>query len=484
MIHCSPDTPAPSLVWMVGSATLTTRLSSMGMNNPNTMATSTHHLRLSSEAAWPSEIAPSNVRSIGSSFPSFRHSAESFGMLTHSVREHPLILSERSLICQPRRDGRCQPDAPCHPIGRSCTLAAPPTESTLFRRSIRMGKAIHMVTHIPGPRSRAVLERKARVVCDPLDIHVPAVIDRGEGARITDLDGNTMLDFSGGLGCHLVGYSHPRVVEAVQRQAARFSHTDFSVIPYEVYVELAERLVVLTGMPEAKVALFNGGAEAVENAVKFARAATGRPAILCFEGAFHGRTLLTMTLTSRYKPYKSGFGPFAPEVYRLPYPYPYRSAHPDEAGQLALQAIDRALQTMIDPNSVAAAVVEPVQGEGGFVVPTPDFLRGLGELCRRHGILVISDEVQSGCGRTGRFLASEHFGFEPEIVVLAKALADGYPLSAVIAGKEIMDAPGLVQRAEQIGKSLRARWDEVARMYHRSARFGEWGPWWEWSSSR
>ncbi len=355
-----------------------------------------------------------------------------------------------------------------------------------------MGKAIHMVTHIPGPRSRAVLERKARVVCDPLDIHVPAVIDRGEGARITDLDGNTMLDFSGGLGCHLVGYSHPRVVEAVRRQAARFSHTDFSVIPYEVYVELAERLVALTGMHGAKVALFNAGAEAVENAVKFARAATGRPALLCFEGAFHGRTLLTMTLTSRYKPYKSGFGPFAPEVYRLPYPYPYRSAHPDEAGQLALQAIDRALQTMIDPNSVAAAVVEPVQGEGGFVVPTPDFLRGLGELCRRHGILVISDEVQSGCGRTGRFLASEHFGFEPEIVVLAKALADGYPLSAVIAGKEIMDAPGasaiggtyvgnpvacaaanavlqvieeegLVQRAEQIGKSLRARWDEVAQ---------------------
>jgi 4-aminobutyrate aminotransferase/(S)-3-amino-2-methylpropionate transaminase len=355
-----------------------------------------------------------------------------------------------------------------------------------------LDKAIRMVTEIPGPKSRAVLERKAKVVADPLDIHVPTVIDHGEGARFTDLDGNTMLDFSGGLGCHLVGFSHPKVVEAVQRQAGRFSHTDFSVIPYEAYVELAERLVALTGMRDAKVALFNAGAEAVENAVKFARVATGRPAILCFEGAFHGRTLLTMTLTSRYKPYKSGFGPFAPEVYRLPYPYPYRSAHPEEAGQLALASIERTLQTMVDPTSVAAAIVEPIQGEGGFVVPSPEFLRGLAQLCRRHGILLIADEVQSGCGRTGRFLASEHFGFEPDIVVLAKALADGYPLSAVIGRKEIMDSPGpsaiggtyvgnpvacaaanavlqvieeegLIQRAEQVGKTLKARWEEVAQ---------------------
>ena len=355
-----------------------------------------------------------------------------------------------------------------------------------------MGNAIRIVTEIPGPKSKAILDRKARVVCDALDIHVPAVIDHGLGAGFTDVDGNTMLDFSGGLGCHLVGYSHPKVVEAVQKQAARFSHTDFSVIPYETYVELAERLVALTGIHDGKVALFNAGAEAVENSVKFARAATGRPAILCFEGAFHGRTLLTMTLTSRYKPYKSGFGPFAPEVYRMPYPYPYRSAHPQEAGQLALQAIDRALQTMVDPRSVAAAIVEPVQGEGGFVVPTPDFLQGLAELCHRHGILVIADEVQSGCGRTGKFLASENFGFEPDIVVLAKALADGYPLSAVVARREIMDAPGpsaiggtyvgnpvacaaanavlqvieeegLAQRAEQVGKTLKARWEEVAQ---------------------
>jgi len=226
--------------------------------------------------------------------------------------------------------------------------------------------------------------------------------------------------------------------------------------------------------------------------VKFAKAATGRSALLCFEGGFHGRTLLTMSLTSRHHPYKAGFGPFAPEVYRLPYPYPYRSAHPEEAGRLALEAIERAFVTVVDPASVAAAIVEPIQGEGGFVVPTPDFLQGLARLCHRHGILVIADEVQTGCGRTGRFLASEHFGFEPDIVVLAKALAAGYPLSAVVAPKEIMDAPGpsaiggtyvgnpvacaaanavlqvieeegLIERAEQVGKILRARWEQIAQ---------------------
>jgi 4-aminobutyrate aminotransferase/(S)-3-amino-2-methylpropionate transaminase len=354
-----------------------------------------------------------------------------------------------------------------------------------------MPKAIELLTTLPGPRSAQILARKAAVVADPLDIHVPAVIDRGAGAVVTDVDGNRLIDFSAGLGCQLVGYSHPKVVEAVQRQAAKVSHTDFSVIPYEVYVELAERLVSLTGMPGAKVALFNAGAEAVENAVKFARAATGRPAVLCFEGGFHGRTLLTMSLTSRHHPYKHGFGPFAPEVYRLPYADPYRSPDPDRAGALALEAIERAFTTVVDPSSVACVVVEPVQGEGGFVVPAPDFLQGLKRLCERHGILVIADEVQSGCGRTGRFLASEHFGFEPDIVVLAKALAAGYPLSAVVARAEIMDAPGpsaiggtyvgnpvacaaalavldvieeeaLLERSEQVGKAVRARWEQLA----------------------
>jgi 4-aminobutyrate aminotransferase / (S)-3-amino-2-methylpropionate transaminase / 5-aminovalerate transaminase len=351
---------------------------------------------------------------------------------------------------------------------------------------------INMVTDIPGPKSRAILERKEKVVADALSIHAPVVIDRGEGAAVTDVDGNTLLDFSGGLGCHIVGYSHPRVVEAVRRDAARFSHTDFSVIPYESYVELAERLVQLTGGGDQRVFLANSGAEAVENAVKIARAATGRPAVLCFEGGFHGRTLLAMSLTSRHVPYKTGFGPFAPEIYRMPYPYPYRSAHPDESGALALESIERAFTTMVDPGTVAAAIVEPILGEGGFVVPPPDFLPGLQELLRKHGILLISDEIQTGCGRTGRFLASEHFGLEPDLVTLAKSLASGYPLSAVVGRAEEMNAPGdsaiggtyvgnpvacaaanavlqvieeedLLNRAEQVGKQIRSRWEEVAR---------------------
>ncbi len=351
--------------------------------------------------------------------------------------------------------------------------------------------SINLVTEIPGPRSAAVLARKSRVVCDPLDIHVPAVIDRGEGARVHDVDGNTFLDFSGGLGCQLVGYSHPKVVEAVQKQAARVSHTDFSVIPYETYVELAERLVALAGAGGRKVALFNSGAEAVENAVKFSRAATGRPAVLCFEGGFHGRTLLTMSLTSRHHPYKKGFGPFAPEVYRLPYAYPFRSPEPARTAELTLGAIERAFVTVVDPESVACAIIEPVQGEGGFVVPPAEFLQRFADLCRKYGIMLIDDEIQTGCGRTGSFLASDTFGFEPDIILLAKALASGYPLSAVIGRKEIMDAPGpsaiggtyvgnpvacaaanavldvieeegLVERAEQVGKTLRAGWDEIS----------------------
>ena len=349
---------------------------------------------------------------------------------------------------------------------------------------------IDLVTEIPGPKTRELIQRKERVVADALSLHVPAVIDTALGARFTDIDGNTFLDFSGGLGCHIVGYSHPKVVEAVRSHASRFSHTDFSVIPYDSYVELAERLVTLTGGGDRKVFLANSGAEAVENAIKIAKAATGRPAVLCFEGGFHGRTLMTMTLTSRHHPYKTGFGPFAPEVYRLPFPYPYRQG--EDAGRRALEAIERAFTTVVDPATVAAAIVEPIQGEGGFVVPTAEFLSGLQDICRRHGIVTIADEIQTGCGRTGTFLASEHFGFEPDIVTLAKSLASGYPLSAVVGRADLMDAPGdsalggtyvgnpvacaaanavlevieeedLLSRAEQVGKQLRDRWEDVAR---------------------
>ncbi len=347
---------------------------------------------------------------------------------------------------------------------------------------------IEMKTDLPGPRSRAIIARKEQVVCDPLDLHVNAIIDHGSGAAVTDIDGNVMLDLSSGLGCLLVGHSHPRVVEAVQHQAAKFSHTDFSVLPYEVYVELAERLIERVG-PDRKVALFNSGAEAVENAVKFAKAATGRPAVVCFEGAFHGRTLLTMSLTSRHTPYKRGFGPFASEVYRVPFSYPYRDDDPD--GRAALADVERAFTTLVDPASVAAVIFEPELGEGGYIVPGPAFLPGVEALCRRHGILTIADEIQSGFGRTGRFLASEHLGLDPDIVILAKALAAGYPLSAVVGRTAIMDAPGpsaiggtyvgnpvacaaanavldvieeegLIERAEVVGKAIRTRWEQIA----------------------
>ena len=346
---------------------------------------------------------------------------------------------------------------------------------------------INMTTELPGPKARQIIARKERVVCDPLDLHVQTVIESAEGAAIHDVDGNTLIDFSSGLGCHLVGHSHPRVVEAVQAQAAKFSHTDFSVVPYESYISLAESLVNKVG-GDRKVALFNSGAEAVENAVKFARAATGRPAILCFEGAFHGRTLLTMTLTSRHTPYKRGFGPFAPEVYRIPFSYPYRSSNPEKSGKLALDVMKRAFTTIVDPASVAAIIFEPVQGEGGYIVPAPEFLPGVQQLAGEHGILTIADEIQSGTGRTGKFLASEHFGLDPDIVVLGKALAAGYPLSAVVGRTAIMDAPGpsaiggtyvgnpvacaaanavlsiiddenLLDRAEQVGKAIVSKWE-------------------------
>jgi 4-aminobutyrate aminotransferase/(S)-3-amino-2-methylpropionate transaminase len=349
---------------------------------------------------------------------------------------------------------------------------------------------INLVTEVPGPKSRAIVERKARVVADAIDLHVPVVIDHGMGAAFTDLDGNTFLDFSGGLGCLIVGYSHPKVVEAVKRQAERFSHTDFSVIPYEPWVELSERLVAMVG-GDRKVFLANSGAEAVENAVKIARSATGRPAVITFEGGFHGRTLLAMSLTSRHSPYKKNFGPFAPEVYRVPFPYPYRSPDPEKAGRRALDDLERAFVTVVDPTTVAAVIVEPVQGEGGFVVPPPDFLAGLQEICRRQGIVLIADEIQTGFGRTGRFLASEHAGIEPDIVTLAKSLAAGYPLSAVVGRTELMDAPGpsaiggtfvgnpvacaaaiavldvleeeaLVERATHLGKAIEDRWEEVS----------------------
>src|SRR5215212_1217859 len=300
-------------------------------------------------------------------------------------------------------------------------------------------RAIELRTEIPGPKSKAILERKERVVAEPLSVFLPVVIAEGRGATITDVDGNTFLDFTGGVGCLNVGHSHPQVVAAAQEQLTRFSHTDFTIVPYEVYVDLAERLCELAPVRKpAKAAFFNAGTEAVENGVKFARSYTGRPAVIGFEGGFHGRTLLSLTLTSKTHPYKAGLGPFAPEIYRVPFPNEYRGPSAAEA----LAALERALVTQIAAESVAAIVLEPVQGEGGFVVAQPEFVEGVRRICDDNGIVFVVDEVQTGFGRTGRMWGIEHYDVEPDLVTVAKSIGAGLPLSGVIGNAEIMDAPG------------------------------------------
>ena len=300
-------------------------------------------------------------------------------------------------------------------------------------------KTIELKTGIPGPRSQEILERKERVVADALSVFLPVVIDHGEGATLTDVDGNRFIDFTGGVGCLNVGHANPHVIEAVQEQAARFMHTDFTIVPYETYVTLAERLVALTPISgPAKAAFFNAGTEAVENAIKFARAYTKRPAVIAFEGGFHGRTLLSLSLTSKTHPYKAGFGPFAPEVYRLPFAQDYRGPSAREA----LDALERALVTTVAAETVAAIVIEPVQGEGGFVVAPQEFLTGVRRVCDEHGIVMVVDEVQTGFGRTGKMFAIEHYGVEPDLVLVAKSIAGGLPLSAVVGKAQIMDSVG------------------------------------------
>jgi 4-aminobutyrate aminotransferase / (S)-3-amino-2-methylpropionate transaminase / 5-aminovalerate transaminase len=341
--------------------------------------------------------------------------------------------------------------------------------------------SIRLLTDIPGPRSRELAARApsalARAVAPGDDIFGA----RAEGAVIEDVDGNRYLDFTGGVGCLAAGHAHPRVVAAVREQAARFLHTDFSVVAYEGYVALAERIAAAMG-GNRKLAFFNSGAEAIENAVKIAKGATGRGGLICFEGAFHGRTLLTMTLTAREVPVKKGFGPFAPEVYRAPYPG-LRGATVEES----LAAVER----LLGEHQIAAVVVEPVLGEGGFVIPPPEFLQGIEALCRAAGTAFVADEIQAGYGKTGRFLASDHSGVRPDLVVLGKAIASGLPLSAVAGDPAWMDAlvphalggtyvgnpvacaaglavldvieeEGLIERAAAIGARLMEGWNKIA----------------------
>jgi 4-aminobutyrate aminotransferase / (S)-3-amino-2-methylpropionate transaminase / 5-aminovalerate transaminase len=306
-----------------------------------------------------------------------------------------------------------------------------------YLRSVAATKTIDIRTEIPGPRSREIIARKERVIADPLSLNFPIVIERGEGATLTDVDGNTFIDFTGGVGCLNVGHAHPRVVEAAQEQLERFSHTDFTIVPYEIYVRLAERLCELAPIENGKAAFFNAGTEAVENAIKFARSFTGRPAVIAFEGGFHGRTLLSLSMTSKTHPYKAGLGPFAPEVYRVQFPNEYRGPTAAEA----LAALEQALVTHVAAETVAAIVLEPVQGEGGFVVAPQEFMDGVRRLCDEHGIVMVVDEVQTGFARTGKLFAIEHYSVEPDLITIAKSIAMGLPLSGVIGKAQIMDAP-------------------------------------------
>lgn len=316
------------------------------------------------------------------------------------------------------------------------------------------------------------------------------VVERADGARVTDVDGRTYLDFAGGIGCQNTGHRFGPVVDAIKAQADAYLHQCFMVGVYEPYVEVCRRLAELSPCQGElqKSLLVNSGAEANENAVKIARAATGRPAVVVFDSAFHGRTLLTMTMTAKVKPYKAGFGPFAPEVYRAPAPYPYRGVSSDDA----IAGLKRLFKTEVDPATVACVVLEPVQGEGGFMEMPPDYPARLLEVCREHGILYVDDEVQSGVGRTGKMWAIEHYeGVEPDLLVSGKSIGGGLPLAAVTGPAELMDAvgpgglggtfggnplscaaaiavldavadPDFLQEAESLGVTMRARLEELA----------------------
>ncbi len=298
-------------------------------------------------------------------------------------------------------------------------------------------RTIELRTALPGPRSQQLLERKTRAVANAKTIALPVVAAEARGVTITDVDGNVLIDFTGGVGCLNVGHSHPKVVEAVQDQAARFLHTDFTVVPYESYISLAERLLERAPFAgPAKAAFFNAGTEAVENAVKFARLYTKRPAVIAFEGAFHGRTLLSMTLTSKPHPFKAGMGPLAPEVYRAPYPQDYRG--PDWV--TAIDKLKALFVTQVAAEQVAAIVIEPVLGEGGFIPAPRAYMSALRDLCDEHGIVLVVDEVQTGFARTGRLFAIEHYGIEPDLITVAKSIASGIPLSGVLGKAEIVDA--------------------------------------------
>jgi 4-aminobutyrate aminotransferase/(S)-3-amino-2-methylpropionate transaminase len=366
-------------------------------------------------------------------------------------------------------------------------MVVAPTRPGLILRSSRCIIARMSVTE--GTQAQRIAADRARYVA-PAVTTPRLVVAHAEGARITDPDGRTFVDFAGGIGCQNTGHRNAAVVDAIKEQADRYLHQCAIVGTYEPYVDVCRRLAELSpcGSGEQRSILVNSGAEAVENAVKIARAATGRPATIVFDYAFHGRTLLALTMTSKVKPYKAGFGPYAPEVYRVPAPYPYHGVSTDEA----IAALEHLFKADVDPSTVACAVLEPVQGEGGFIPMPLDYLPRLQEVLRSHGILYVDDEVQSGVGRTGRLWAVEHYdGVEPDLLVFGKSIGGGLPLAGVTGRAEVMDkvpTGGLggtfggnplscvaaavvldqvadeefLATARDLGKTIRARLDDLA----------------------
>lgn len=287
--------------------------------------------------------------------------------------------------------------------------------------------------------------RQQAVAVGPYHV-TPLYIQSAQGAMVIDVDGNELIDFAGGIGMQNIGHCHPKVVKAIQEQAASSIHSCFHVMPYESYIELAEKLNEKTPGDFKKKTMFaNSGAEAIENAVKIARKATGRSAIISFERGYHGRTLMTMSLTSKVNPYKQGFGPFAPETYKLPYPYYYRAPEgmlPEELDAQILNHFEQFFVGEVGADNIAAIIMEPVQGEGGFIVPSATFVQGVRRICDKYGILMIADEIQTGFARTGKLFAMEHYGVAADITTLSKSIAAGMPLSAITGRAELMDVPG------------------------------------------
>jgi len=360
---------------------------------------------------------------------------------------------------------------------------------------VELTQARDIRTPIPGPRSLELTARRRASVPAGVGATMPIFAERAQGGIVVDVDGNSFIDLGAGIAVLNVGSSAPAVVEAVTEQVQRFTHTCFQVTGFEAYVLLAERLNALApGTAEKRSFFVNSGAEAIENAVKIARSFTGRQAVVAFDHAFHGRTLLTMSLTAKSMPYKSGFGPFAPEIYRMPFSYPYRcvaGATPELCGEACADLAIASMDKQIGANHIACLLVEPVQGEGGVIIPANGFLPRLAEYCKEHGIVFIADEVQAGMARTGKLFSSEHFGIVPDLITTAKGLGGGLPIGGVTGRADIMDAihPGglgttfggnpvscaaalgalseiesrnLVDRARQIGEVFKTRLGNMA----------------------